>query len=596
MQSSISENNSSVRTYLDSTPTPIELLARTAAGRPDHPAIEYLLDGNGSAPIKVTYAELLHEVKLAFSAFLSAGVGHDDGVAILLPFVPQAVSALIGATAAGVAFPMNLLLSSDAMRSQLALARTKVVVTMGPHPALDVRARVDAALESVSSVTTVIEVPLTTQSPGATTWSEFLKSGTGNTVSPGAPDRVAAFIHTGGTTGAPKLAQLSQRNLVAGSLMAASGLGFRNDDRIITGLPLFHVGGAVDVLLAAFAMGATVIFPTALGMRNPSVTSRIWKIIEENSVSILGCVPTTLAAAINTPLGDARLGTLRAIVTGGSPLPVALAKQVEQAIDRPICQLYGMTESSGIATAQVTDGKLREQTVGKPVPMMQIGIGQPSGPFEPGVRGEVFVFGPNVFHGYRTENGTEGVPEAGWFCTGDLGEVLPSGNLKIVGRTKDIIIRSGHNIDPLLIEDIAYLHPAIAQAAAVVMPDDYAGELPVLYVALRERGTVSEEELSIFMKEHIAEPPARPKHIFILPELPLTPIGKLARFRLRQLAVEHRVRASLVGIIDTTTVRCTDPSAKRVEIQSTTLGTVQQRQEIEKILATLGLELDTKAI
>ncbi len=465
---------------LDATPTPLALLDRVAAARPTHPALEYLPDAAGRPAVAVPYDRLLADVHRAAAALRALGVGPDDGVAILLPFVPQAVTAVLAAATAGIAFPVNLLLSAEAIAAQLSLARVRVVVTMGPHPALDVRSRVAAAVAETPGVTQVVEVPVGPEATDALGWAAFLALGDGGEpVLPGDPDRVAAFIHTGGTTGAPKLAQLSARNLVAATLMMAAGSGMGPGDRVLTGLPLFHVGGLVDVLLAALSEGATVIFPTATGLRNPAVVGRFWEIVDETRSSVIGSVPTILAAIVDVPRRGATLATLRGLLTGGSPLAPELAKRVEAASGRPVSQLYGMTETGGIVAVQPVDGRFHDHAVGPPVPLIRVAVAE---------GGEIRVAGPNVFRGYLTEAGIEGVPVDGWFASGDLGELLPSGELRITGRAKDVIIRSGHNIDPVLIEEVAHRHPAVAQAAAVAMPDDYAGELPVLCHAARRCG------------------------------------------------------------------------------------------------------------
>ena len=172
---------------------------------------------------------------------------------------------------------------------------------------------------------------------------------------------------------------------------------------------------------------------------------------------------------------------------------------------------------------------------------------------------------------YLTAEGVKNDPNGGWFQSGDLGEVTEDGELRVVGRSKDVIIRSGHNIDPQMIEDVALEHPDVSQSAAVGMPDDYAGEVPVLYVVTRPEATVSVGELANFISARIAEPPARPKLVFLLDELPLTPFAKVARFRLRQLAVEHRANELVTGLLDGVWVTCTDPAAKKVHIADSTV-------------------------
>lgn len=577
---------------LEEASTPLAQLRRTASQRPDHPALVYLRDANDLEPVTLTYRQLLGEVEAVARALRARGISQSDGVTILLPLVPQAVSSLIAALTVGVAFPVNLLLSPEAMASQFKVARTKAIITMGPHPALDVRERVTAAIDQMGSDVDLIEVPLGEPTAGAFSWADLVSSGSTDTLIEGVAEAPAALVHTGGTTGAPKLAELTQYNLAAGAIMAAGGLGWQENDRILTGLPLFHVGGSVDMLLSGIAAGATIMFPTALGMRNPDVIGRFWSIVDETRATIVGGVPTMLSAMASSPRADSTLQTLRGFVTGGSPLPAELARKVEDVSGRPVYQLYGQTETAGIITAQMVDESFQPICGGKPIPMMKVAVGGPGGSFKPGDEGEVFVSGPNVFRGYRTNEGLQDGPTDGWISTGDLGEVTSDGDLRLVGRSKEIIIRSGHNIDPLLIEELAMEHPAVAQAAAIAMPDTYAGELPVLYVALAPGHEAIADDILNYVNQRIAEPPARPKHTVIMQELPLTPVGKIARYRLRQDAVEHQARIGLSSLASVKDVQCTDNKAKRVNIVWAPDASEADRQQARATLANLGLELE----
>jgi len=591
MSQAVPHDDTQAANLLSQAPTPLALLRRSTARRPDHPALIYLRDARDAQPVILTYQDLLREVETLCRALRARGLSQEDGVALLLPLIPEAASSLLAALTVGVAFPVNLLLSPEAMASQFRLARVKTVIVMGPHPALDVNARAKMAIEQMETDVDLVEVPIGEQDSAASGWSELLKDGAGDGEVTPVPEASAALVHTGGTTGAPKLAELTQRNLAAGAIMAAGGLGWRETDRILSGLPLFHVGGSVDILLSGLTAGATLMFPTALGLRNPEVIARFWSLVDETGATIVGGVPTMLSAMASSPRGEAKLATLRGFVTGGSPLPTELKRNVEKLSGRPIHQLYGQTETAGITTAQKTSGEFVPITGGRPIPLMSVAIGGPGKSFSPGDHGEVFVSGPNVFQGYRTNQGLQGAPDNAWISTGDLGEVTEDGELRLVGRSKEIIIRSGHNIDPLLIEEVAMQHPSVAQAAAIAMPDAYAGELPVLYAAPTPGATVEHTEILEFVNQRIAEPPARPKHVFVMPELPLTPLGKVARYRLRQDAAEHQARRTLASL-GVETVQCSDNAAKRLEITWRADATDDQKANAAMLLAELGLFLD----
>ncbi|MGG2039700.1 AMP-binding protein [Pseudomonas paraeruginosa] len=585
--------NAELHRRLAATPSPFDLLAATVREVPQRTALECLPDDLAGAPQALSYRQLLLDVQRFAAALRATGIRQEEAVAILLPFVPQAVVALLAASAVVVAFPVNLLLSAEAIRTQLELARCRVVVCLGPHPALDVRERVGQALAAMAGPPLLVEVPLAGATPGALCWNAFIARSASGVDAPDAPERLGALVHTGGSTGQPRLARLSLRNMASAALMAGAGLGIRPEERLLSGLPLFHVGGAIDALLAALAVGATLVFPTALGMRNPAVVRQVWQIVARYRITLLAAVPTSLAAIRDSPLADADLSQLRALMTGGSPLPEELARHLRARTGKPIYQLYGMTESSGIASAQLTSGQPAAHAAGVPVPGVEIALGEP-GVYRPGAKGEILVRGPNVFHGYLTAQGVVDDPRGGWLASGDLGEVTADGELRIVGRSKDVIIRSGHNIDPLLIEETAHQHPDVAQAAAVAMPDDYAGEVPVLFVVARAGAQVMPGEIATFVAQRIAEPPARPRQVFVLDELPLTPFGKIARFRLRQRAVEQRVGELLAERLGAITVSCDDPAARRVTIGSGQRLEEPRRAEIERLLQRFDLQLEIR--
>ncbi|GGY63214.1 acyl-CoA synthetase [Marinobacter zhanjiangensis] len=590
MKPAIENNNEHVRELLNENPTPLQLLRRAASRHPDKSAVVYLPSADGAEPLSVTYSQLLAETEKVMAAIQSSDIKPDESVAVFLPLLPQAISALIAASSAAVAFPVNLLLSAEALASQFRLARTRLVITMGAHPALDVRDRVGKAVKATGDIK-LVELPLAGEvSPDSVSWADFLSQG--DLASSGADqdtDRVAALIHTGGTTSEPKLAGLTQRNLAAGGLMAAAGFGYSFDDRIVSGLPLFHVGGLVDVLLASIAAEATIVFPTALGLRNPEVIKNFWPVLNQVEGTIIGGVPTMLSAISDVPRNDLSVPTLRASVTGGSPLPLDLAKRVEKATGCPVYQLYGMTETAGIACNQFIDGVFRSPCAGKPVPLAEISLGKPGAPLEPGASGELYVRGPQVFAGYLTENGYHKEDLDGWISSGDLAVVEETGDIRLTGRSKEIIIRSGHNIDPLVIEEVAMSHPAVAETAAIAMPDAYAGELPVLYVRYHEGESVTDAELEAFIARQINEPPARPKLVLPLDEFPYTPVGKIARYRLRQLAAERAALEILEqkGIKGEVVAR--DPQAKEIEIRPEQSLSQEQSEDLLGALQALGL-------
>lgn len=574
-------------TRLDRTPTPFSLVQEVAQRRGNHPALIFMRTAADREPIIVTYRQLVEQAARAIGALRRLDIAQDEGIAILLPSMPEAVVALLAASSVGVAFPLNLLLTAPAMRAQLELARTRAAFVLGPHPSLDVRVRLQQATQGLCGLDTIIEVPV--EHPSCeSAWHVFLDTALPESTFAGHPDRTAALFHTGGTTGEPKLAELSARNIAAGALMMAAATCWTQHERICSGLPMFHVGGAISCGLSALSSGATLILPSLLGARDPEVVRSIWTLLAESRATVLAMVPTSLAAVVDVPVAGANLTALRAVCTGASPLPRELGARMEAKLEKPVCQIYGMTEMSGCCTAQPCDGQFREPAVGYAPPLLEIGLHGGSGD-----RGEVHMRGPNAFQGYRTKAGRTARPPAGWVPSGDLGSFLADGQLRLMGRSKDVIIRGGHNIDPLMIEEIAQQHPAVRVSAAAPMPDEYAGELPVLYVALKPGAAATAQDIERFVADRIGEPPARPKCVFILDELPLTPFGKIARYRLRQAAAVHRARACLAAA-EPAEVWCEDPAAKTICVRWNRAPAADALARFEKSASALGLTIEAQ--
>ena len=305
-------------------------------------------------------------------------------------------------------------------------------------------------------------------------------------------------------------------------------------DRVINGLPLFHVAGATVMGLGALASGTEQILPTPQGFRDPAVIADHWRMVEHYRVTVTGGIPTSVASMLEVPVGDSDLSSLRFLVSGGSPVPAALCHNVRAQTGRELYPIYGMTECAGAISMPKTDAPARPGSAGYVGPQADIKIDE---------RGEICVRGALVFPGYLGIDDTP-VDADGWLHTGDLGHVEDN-YLFITGRAKDLIIRSGNNIDPAVIEGCLDEHPAVTLSAAVGKPDAYAGELPVAFVQLRPDDNTTAEALRQFAIEHIDERPACPKQIFILKDMPLTAVGKIHKPTLREWACEQLVKETL---------------------------------------------------
>ncbi len=373
-----------------------------------------------------------------------------------------------------------------------------------------------------------------------------------------AADDVAALFHTGGTTSLPKLARHTHRGLIVQSWSNAGMMRAGAEEVYFNGLPPFHVGGATCNGLAPLSEGATVILLTPAGYRHPQVMSNFWALVERFRPTVIGMVPTSWGVALNVASAGHDLSSVRLTAAGASALPVEMAKAVQKKVPVPLVEGWGMTELHGFASMNPADGESRIGSVGFRAPFTEIVVAQvESGRITaicpPGEIGKVLVRGPQVFGGYVNpahnreawieppEGETVPAWSGGgpWFDTGDLGRFDADGYLWLTGRAKDMIIRGGHNIDPLAIEEVLHGHPAVEIAAAVGRPDAHAGEMPIAFVQLKAGAQVEASELHDFARNHISERAAAPAEVVIVPAMPLTAVGKVFKPQLRYQAAQR---------------------------------------------------------
>jgi fatty-acyl-CoA synthase len=263
--------------------------------------------------------------------------------------------------------------------------------------------------------------------------------------------------------------------------------------------------------------------------------------VERFGITRLSGVPTTLSLLAKMPPHGEDLSSLRSFTTTGSqPLPVEVARQIERLVDVRVLLTYGSTEYTTTLTQTPPSAEQRHGSTGMRMPYTQVrtvklgGDGKVERDCAPGEIGTVIAKGPGITPGYLNPEHNRGVFTTDhWFISGDLGRIDAEGYLWLTGRTRDLIIRGGHNIDPALIEEPLLRHPAVLYAAAVGRPDSYAGEVPVAYVKLAEGASASESELLEFARAHIAERPAAPAQVFIVDDFPLTDVRKPAKNVLR---------------------------------------------------------------
>ncbi len=531
-----------------------DLIRASAEVHADRPALTFLHTGQpGGASTTWTYRDLLQGIHQTPNLLHGLHLRPHDVVAILLPGGLAYHLALWGGEAAGIVQPLNPLLSEDKLLSLLRASQAKVLIAHGVEDDSQMRAkalRLQAQLPHLHTVLLVTSdgEPLAETLPDGT--QDFHALRTQQTSDRLLSDRVfspqdiAAYFHTGGTTGAPKLARHSHGAQVFTAWANASMQGFQPSDVTINGYPLFHVAGVLPGALCSLAVGMHVIIPTAALFRNRDVVQNYWRLAEHHGCTLMSGVPTVLAALAGVPLDGADISRMRSVRTGAAPLPPELAQRFAQTFGLQINESLGMTETAGLSTVAPPGLSAPAGCVGWPLPHAQVRIvalnsdDQATGQDLPaGDKGMVLYKGPNLFSGYldAAETARSFTPD-GWLITGDVGFIDEQGRLNLSGRAKDLIIRGGHNIDPKVIEDSLGAHPAVDLCAAVGAPDAYAGELPVAFATLKPGSAVSEAELLAFTAVGVDEAPARPKSITVLARMPVTNVGKIYKPELRTLA------------------------------------------------------------
>jgi fatty-acyl-CoA synthase len=536
--------------------TPFGLVENAARQQPDRCALHYLADADDpSRDVRISYSVLVQKIRQAANLFRRLGVGAQDSVAIMMPHVPASQIALWGAEVAGRACPINPMLRPEHVVAVLTAARAKVAVVLGENGDIEIWNALVPALREAGCVTHILHADAdgpTKNSDGCFEQLVAAENAAGfNFDFSAAPDTIAAYFHTGGTTGAPKLALHTHGNQAFVARSAALMYDLGPDDVLVNGFPLFHVAGAFVYGLSVLSAGGTILIPTRLGMRNRNFVGSIWRQVERYHVTAIGGVPTVISA-LNSVAVDADISSLRVMLTGGSPLPTELADVFERGTGKPVRNILGMTECAGVVTIEPFRAPRTAGSTGLRLPFTEVKVFHSSGGevdigslCAAGESGIVALRGPHVGPGYSDSARNAGTFENGWLISGDLGHLDAEGRLFITGRAKDVIIRGSHNIDPSIIEDALLQHPDVAIAAAVGQPDSYAGELPVAFVTLKAGAGVSGEDLRRYLEPIIGEPAALPRHVSILADLPMTPVGKIYKPALRLLATRRAIDVAL---------------------------------------------------
>jgi acyl-CoA synthetase (AMP-forming)/AMP-acid ligase II/enoyl-CoA hydratase/carnithine racemase len=507
--------------------------------------------------ISLTHGELLGEVTRAANLFAALGLRQGRGVAAFLsPTLPELPSLLLGAQVAGVASSLNYLLSRDAIVDLLNAEKATILVLPAREHDEMCWTKAEGVLELVPTLEEIIVIGGgSNRRTGYRRLDDALAGHRADRldfVPSDDPHTVCALFHTGGTTGRPKLVQLTHGNQIHAAFGFGQVFGYDASDTVINGFPFFHVGGTMTVGLAVLGAGGHVVVPSPYGARSPAVIQNYWKLVESLRLTVIGGVPTTIAAITNSFEPGRDVSSVRLAVTGGASLPAAVGDRFMTTTGLRLFETYGMTETAAAIAFNPAHGVPVAGSVGLRAPFSQtriVRLGSGDGICGPEESGSVQVRGPQVFPGYVDPAHDIGTLSAdGWLTTGDVGYLTVDERLVLTGREKDLIIRGGHNIDPAAIEDVANQFAGVQISAAVGMPDQYAGEVPALFVVPAPGMVIDIDALKGYLEANVPEPPARPRSVLVIDALPVTAVGKIFKPTLRDLAIQEKVRLEVERI------------------------------------------------
>jgi long-chain acyl-CoA synthetase len=487
---------------------------------------------------RYTYNELDSAVRKFAAELIDAGVEPGDKVGMMISNGPAFTIAYFGILyAGGVAVTLNTLLSADEVIYQLTNCEAMAFILHA-----DCQESGLAGYERCEScnilyfITDNDEDSIPTNAKG---FSETLQRSDHADVCQTMADDTAVLIYTSGTTGHPKGAELTHFNLFYNAQFIAERL-FSNWPKEINvvqpgfvgfgGLPLYHIFGQTVIQNAMLMGGGTATYLKRF------TTADAVRVIERDKVTMFPGVPTMYFAILHDEAcKDADLSSIRFCVSGGAPMPVEVKRQFEEKFNVRIQEAYGLTETSPLATNQLLDETKKIGTVGKPIAGTDLKIVDDQDQEMPrGERGEVIMRGHHIMKGYyKNPEATATALRGGWFHSGDIGYIDEEGDLFIVDRTKDMIIRGGYNVYPREVEEVLYTHPAVMEAAVIGIPHEMYGEEVKAVVSLKPGQEATAEEIIAFCKQHIAAY-KYPRHVEIMDSLPKGPTGKLLKRALRE--------------------------------------------------------------
>ncbi len=487
------------------------LLAQRTSLDPEKTFLFSEADGRRS-----TYAEFQQAVIRTAALLDSLGVRKGDVVSLLLPNGPEYIIAYFACWKLGaLAGPINSLLKQREM---------SYVISNSEAKALLVNSEFLPAIESIRSELPDLRQVVVFDDESRATLEHQTAEPPESEVD---LNDEAIIIYTSGTTGKPKGCLLTHGNVLANARQISRWLGFAENDRLLTVMPLFHMNAvSVTTMSALYAGGSTVVSPKFSA-------TRFWQIVSDYQVTSFGSVATMLSMLLSTypdgiPSG-LKTDQLRFAMCGSAPVPAEVLKRFEETFNCLVIEGYGLSESTCRSTFNPPDERRRPGSCGLPIGNEMMVVDEEDMEVPAGTLGEIVLRGENILKGYfKNPEATANAFRNGWFHTGDIGYRDNDGFFYIVDRKSDMIIRGGENIYPREIDEVLYQHPGVAAAAVIGVPDTLYGEEVAAFVVLKEGTILTENELIEFCRGRLADFKC-PKSVRLVKEIPKGPTGKLLK-------------------------------------------------------------------
>jgi fatty-acyl-CoA synthase len=514
----------------------------TVAAHPDREALVVVHQG-----VRWTYAELDAEVDRVARGLLALGLAAGDRIGMWSPnhaewVLVQYATAKIGAILVNI----NPAYRSHELTYVLNQSGCRFLVSATEHKASDYRAILDEARPDAPQLERTIFI-------GTDDWDDLLAAGADHpegavaerlaTLGPGDPINIQ---YTSGTTGFPKGATLSHRNILNNGYFVAELCRHTPEDRVCIPVPFYHCFGMVMGNLGCTTHGSTIVVPGPAFDPDDVLEA----VAAERCTSLFGVPTMFIAELASARIDELDLTSLRTGIMAGSPCPVEVMKQVISRMrmdEVTVC--YGMTETSPVSTQTRADDSLdrRVSTVGRVHPHVEVKVVAPvtADTVAEGEPGELCTRGYSVMSGYWNdpERTAEAIDPDGWMHTGDLATMDAAGYVNIVGRSKDMIIRGGENVYPREVEEFLYTHPDVADVQVIGVPDARYGEVVMAWVQLRAGATATNDDLRAFCDGKIAHYKV-PRYVQLTDGFPMTVTGKVQKFKMREDAI------ALLGLED----------------------------------------------